>query len=131
MPSGYVLRIAREEWLAQVFDNAIYFTSMRRRWAQDQIVLFVHRMAAGDSFVGYGVILRACESEVLPREERLLCEEGRWRTAIELSFVKKFDRPVLVRDAFQRGLKLRGRCLQGLRLGEDEVDAVISAGEGR
>ena len=48
---GYILRIATEEWVNQVFNLAIYYTSSRRGWKTGQRIIFVHKTKIGDAFV--------------------------------------------------------------------------------
>lgn len=126
---GYILRIATKQWLNQVFSMAIYYTNMRRKWRHGQTILFVHKTNVGDALVGYGLIERACEKDELSEQDKYECERGGWRTAIEFKYVKQFDKPLLIKDTFLKGSKLRGRYFHGLRLGKNQLDALLAQAE--
>jgi hypothetical protein len=126
---GYILRIATKQWLNQVFSMAIYYTNMRRKWRQGQTILFVHKTNVGDALVGYGLIERACEKDELSEQDKYECERGGWRRAIEFKYVKQFDKPLPIKDTFLKGSKLRGRYFQGLRLGKNQLDALLAQAE--
>ena len=66
---GYILRIATNEWVEQVFDLAIYYTGFRRKWRSGQTIMFVHKTDVGDAVVGYGVIENVYETNELSEEE--------------------------------------------------------------
>lgn len=126
---GYILRIATKQWLNQVFSMAIYYTNMRRKWRQGQTILFVHKTNVGDALVGYGLIERACEKDELSEQDKYECERGGWRRAIEFKYVKQFDKPLPIKDTFLKGSKLRGRYFHGLRLGKNQLDALLAQAE--
>jgi len=75
---GYILRIAKKEWVEKVFDSAMYYTGARRKWQPGQTILFVSRTELGDSFIGYGVIENIYEKEELSEEEQRECETYGW-----------------------------------------------------
>jgi len=126
---GYILRIATEEWVDQVFDMAIYYTSTSRKWVPGQTLLFVHKTSLGDAFVGYGVIEAIREKDDLSEDERHMCEEHGWKRAIEFQYVKRFEKPLPIKETVLKGTKLRGRFLHGLQLGREQVDSIISRAE--
>jgi len=126
---GYILRIASEEWLNEVFNTAMYYTSVRRKWMPDQTILFVHKTKAGDAFVGYGVIKSVYENEDLTEEERSKCKEHGWRKALEFAYVIKSEKPLLVKNTFLRNLKVVGRCLNGYPLDSGMLNAIIAQSE--
>jgi hypothetical protein len=51
---GYILRIAKKEWVEKVFNSAMYYTGARRKWQTGQTILFVGKTEFGDAFIGYG-----------------------------------------------------------------------------
>lgn len=124
--AGYILRIVSEEWLDEVFNLAMYYTSVRRKWAPDQTILFVHKTTVGDAFVGYGVIKSVYENEDLPEEEKNRCEEHGWKKAIEFTYVIRFEKPLLVKNTFLKSLKVVGRCLNGYPLDKEMISAIIT-----
>lgn len=123
--SGYILRIAREELVDHVFDMAIYYTNLRRKWSSGQVILFIHRSELGDAFIGYGVIDRVLGKDALSDQERVECERGGWKTAIEFKYVRRFERPLLIRETFLKNSNLRGRFFHGLRLERGQVESVL------
>ncbi len=126
---GYILRISTKEWVSQVFDNAMYFTSARRKWEPEQTTLFLHRTATGDAFVGYGVIGIIYGKDELSEEERRLCEKCGWKKAIEFKYVVEFEKPLPIENTTLRGTKLRGKYLHGLRLSKNQLDSIIDQAE--
>jgi hypothetical protein len=128
---GYILRIAKEEWVNKVFDLAIYYTSSRRNWKTGHSIIFVHKTKAGDAFVGYGEIGSICASDELSEEEKLECERRGWKKAIEFRYVKRFDEPLPIRETFLKDSKLRGRSLHGFPLKKKQASAIIDQAEQR
>jgi len=126
---GYILRIATKQWVNQVFSMAIYYTSIRRKWKSGQTILFMHKTNVGDAIVGYGVIENFYEKDELSEEEKRECEKGGWKRALEFRYVKQFDRPLLIKETFLRGSKLRGRYFHGLKLNKEQLEAVITQAE--
>jgi hypothetical protein len=127
--AGYVLRISGEEWVDQVFDMAIYYTNLNKKWEGGRTVLFLHKIEGGDAFVGYGVIERAVERDDLSDEERRSCECGGWNRGIVFRYVRRFGEPLLVRETFLKGSKLRGRLLHGMELGTEQLKSVLEQGD--
>lgn len=126
---GYILRIATRQWVNQVFNMAIYYTSINRKWKHGQTILFMHKTIVGDAIVGYGVIEAVYEREELSEEEKHECEKGGWRRALEFKYVKQFDKPLPIKKTFLRGSKLRGRYFHGLRLSKEQLEAIITQAE--
>lgn len=126
---GYILRIATKEWVDQVFDLAIYYTSSRRNWKTGQCIVFVHKTGSGDAFVGYGEIGNVYASDVLSEEERRKCEKWGWKKAIEFKYVIRFNEPLPIKKTFIKDSKLRGRSLHGFALSSEQLNSIISQGE--
>jgi hypothetical protein len=126
---GYILRIATKQWVNQVFDMAMYYTNIRRKWKLGQTILFVHRTGLGDAIVGYGVIEAVKEKDELVDEERDKCEEGGWRRAVEFRYVKKLEKPILVKETFLKDSKLRGRYFHGLPLRKEQLTPLMDEAE--
>jgi len=126
---GYILRIAAKEWVDQVFNLAIYYTSTRRKWEAGQTIVFVHKTDRGDAIIGYGEIGKICALDELSEEERRECERQRWKKAIEFKYVVRFDKPLPVKETCLKGLKLHGRYLHGLPLSREQLDSIIGQAE--
>jgi hypothetical protein len=125
---GYILRIATEKWVDQVFDLAIYYTSARRKWRKGQTIIFMHKTSFGDAVIGYGVIKNVYERDELSESERRECEKHGWKKAIEFKYVKKTD-PLPIKETILKDLKLRGKYLHGLPLNREQLNAIISQAE--
>ena len=123
--SGSILRIATKDLVDLVFEMAIYYTSMNRKWSSEHMIVFVHKTELGDAFVGYGSIERVLEKDALSEEERAECIRGGWKKAIEFRFVKRFAKPLLIKDTFFKESKLRGRYFHGLRLSEQQLEDLL------
>lgn len=128
--AGYILRIATKQWVDQVFDMAIYYTNINRKWKTGQTILFIHKTKIGDAIIGYGVIENSYEKSELPEQEKLQCEKGNWKRAIEFRYVKQFGVPLPVRETFLKGSKLRGRYFHGLKLTKRQLDDLLTKSGG-
>jgi len=126
---GYILRIATKQWVNQVFNMAIYYTAIRRKWRPGQTILFVHRTNVGDAIVGYGVIDNVYEKDELSEDEKRECEKYGWKKAIEFKYVKEFEKPVPIRETFLKDSKLRGRYFHGLKLNKEQLNSIIMQAE--
>lgn len=127
--AGYILRIATKQWVEQVFSLAIYYTSIRRKWEHGQTILFMHKTTKGDAIVGYGEIGNTNTVDELSEEERRECEKYGWKRAIEFTYVKEFEKPLLVKETILRDLKLRGKFFHGLPLSKERISLIISQAE--
>lgn len=127
--TGYILRIATEQWVNYVFDMAIYYTNLKRKWKAGHTILFVHKTSMGDAIVGYGVIEGPVEKDELPEDEQSKCEEGGWKRALVFKYVKRFDRPLLIKETFLKDSKLRGRLFHGLALSKEQMKSIMSQAE--
>jgi hypothetical protein len=127
--SGYILRIATKQWVNQVFNSAMYYTSARRKWKPEQIILFVHKTSIGDSLIGYGVIGNIYDLDELSEEERRECEKHGWKKAIEFKYVSEFEKALPIKETILKDIKVRGKLLHGLSLSKGQIDSVISQAE--
>jgi len=126
---GYILRIATIEWVDQVFNLAIYYTSTRRKWKTGQTIIFVHKTNIGDAVIGYGEIGNIYASDELSEEERHECEKWGWEKAIEFKYIVRFDKPLPTKETFLKNSKLRGKFLHGFPLSKEQVDSIINKAE--
>lgn len=127
---GYILRIATDEWVNQVFSIAAYFTSLLKKWQKGQIILFMHKTNVGDSVVGYGEVGDIYDTEELSaEEEKQQCNQYGWKKAIEFSYVMRFEKPLPIKDTFFKGSKLRGRCFHGYRLTPEQLKIILKQAE--
>lgn len=129
--SGSILRITSKDLVDLVFDMAIYYTNINRKWNSGHMILFVHKTELGDAFVGYGSIERVSEKDALSEEEQDDCFRGGWKRAIEFKYVKRFAKPLLIKHTCFRKSKLRGRYFHGLTLSEQQVKEILQQGDVR
>jgi len=133
MPSeeaaGYILRITRKEWVDQVFERTKYYVGIRRRWKPNQIIFFVHKTARGDAFIGNGVISDFQSFEELTEDEKRECEKWNCRGTLNFTYVVRFEKPLLIKEAFLRDSKLKGKYLHGLALTREQADSILSLAE--
>jgi hypothetical protein len=127
--AGYILRIATEQWVDHVFEMAIYYTNLKRKWKSRQAILFIHKTPTADALVGYGIVDHVAEKSALSEEDRLECERGGWKSAIEFKYVKRFDKPLLVKETFLKDSKRHGRFFHGLQLNRGEFEKILSQAE--
>jgi hypothetical protein len=127
--AGYILRIATEQWVDHVFEMAIYYTNLKRRWSSGQAILFIHKTRTADALVGYGIVDHVAEKSALSEEDRLECERGSWKRAIEFKYVKRFEKPLLVKETFLKDSKRHGRFFHGLQLNREEFEKILSQAE--
>jgi len=122
---GSILRIATKELVDLVFNMAIYYTNMNRKWSSGHMILFVHKTELGDAFIGYGSIEHVSEKDALSEEEQIECLQGGWKKAIEFRYVRRFAKPLLIKDTFFKESKLRGRYFHGLKLSKQQVNEIL------
>lgn len=125
--AGYVLRITSEYWVNHVFDMAIYYTNLCRKWKPDQGIIFIHKIKSGDAVIGCGIIENVCSQNELPEEERF--EPEKWREATVFKYVVKFEKPLMTKKTFFKEPRFRGRFLHGLALNKEQLDSIVSQAE--
>jgi hypothetical protein len=127
--AGYILRIATDQWVDHVFEMAIYYTNLKRKWKSGQVILFIHKTRNGDALVGYGVVDDVAERDELSEDEKVECEQGGWKRALEFKYVKRFDEPLLIKETFLKGSKLRGRFFHGLEVDKEQLEKIVGKAE--
>jgi hypothetical protein len=127
--AGYILRIATKQWVNQVFETTIYYTSIHRKWKTEQTILFVHKTDVGDAIIGYGVIENVREKEAFSEEERSECDKYGWKKAIEFRYVKEFERPLPLKETVLKDMKIRGRLLHGFPLNKAQIESIMNQAE--
>jgi hypothetical protein len=127
--AGYILRIASKQWVEQVFNMAVYYTGLPRKWKKGQTILFMHKTNKGDAIIGYGIIENVYDKNELSDEEKNECEKYGWKRAIEFSYVIKFEKPLPIKATFLRDTKLRGRYLHGVKVPKEKLQDVLSKAE--
>ena len=124
-----MLRIATKQWVDQVFDSTIYYTSINRKWVRGQTILFVHKTNEGDAVIGYGLIENVCLKNEFSDEERPRCKKGGWNKALEFRYVKQLEKPLLIKQTFLKNSKLRGRLIHGLSVSREQLTETIDQAE--
>lgn len=126
---GYILRVATKQWVNQVFNMAVYYTNIRRKWKSGQVILFMHKTNVGDAIVGYGIIENMREKNELFEDEKQQCEKGGWKRAIDFKYVKRLDKPLPIKETFLKDSKLRGRYFHGLPLDKGQINLILRQAE--
>jgi len=128
--NGYILRIATNKWVDQVFNLAIYYTSSPRKWKIGKTIVFVHKTSIGDAVIGYGEIGNIYTLDELSEEERRECEKWGWKKAIEFRYVIRFEKPLPLKKTLLKDSKLRGKSLHGFPLNKEQMSSIINQAEG-
>ena len=128
-PTGYILRIARDEWVKQVFDLKKYYVGVRGRWEPGLTIFFARKAEKGDSFLGYGFIENVQELEELSEEERSECEKWGWKHALNFKNVVRFEPPLPIKETLIKDVGLWGSRLHGYRLTSEQVQSILSKAE--
>ena len=126
---GYILRISKDQWLKQVYDLKKYYPGTMRRWKRGTIILLAKKAEEGDSFIGYGVVDKVQMLWELPPEEEAYCRERGWKCALSFKTLFRFDKPFPIKESILADDPRKGRLLHGVRLTEDQVDAILEAAE--
>jgi hypothetical protein len=126
---NFILRITKEEWYRQVFTIKRYYPGVPRRWEPGNTILLVHKADKEDSFVGYGVVERFVKRDLLPEEKRLECEKMKWRGELVFSELYMFEPPVPIKQTVLGGSRVRGRCLHGYPLTQEQAEVVLKIAE--
>ncbi|HYB68777.1 MAG TPA: hypothetical protein VEC97_04445 [Candidatus Acidoferrales bacterium] len=79
--------------------------------------------------IGYGLVDHASERDTLPEEDRVECERGSWKRAIEFEYVKRFERPLLVKQTLLKDSKRHGRFVDVLELAREQLKQILSQAE--
>jgi hypothetical protein len=124
---GYILRIAKDEWLRQVYQIKKYYPGFKRRWDEGTVILLAKKTEAGDSFIGYGIVERVMSLEELPTDEKAYCEEHGWKCAIVFKELYRFDPPYPIKESILKDDPRRGRYLHGARLPWDMVSSILES----
>jgi hypothetical protein len=124
--AGYILRIASEEWVNQVFSILMYFTNINRKWESGQTILFVHKTSKGDAIIGYGVIEAICNRNEISEEEKGGMIGHSWKKALKFKYVVRLEESLLIKKTFLRESSLRGRYLHGLPISEEQLDSIVN-----
>jgi len=122
---GYVLRIAHEDLVNQVFSLGKYYSGIQRNFIRGTPLLFAAKSEGGDSVVGYGVVDKAeFLWEMTPEEEAYAREHG-WKIALTLRGATRFKNPLLIKNSLLKDDKRKGAYLHGAKLSEGTIDALL------
>jgi hypothetical protein len=126
---GYVLRIAHEDLVNQVFSLEKYYSGIQRNFIRGTPLLFAAKSESGDSFVGYGVVDKIEYLwEMTPEEEAYAREHG-WKVGLTLRAATRFRTPLLIKNSLLKDDKRKGAYLHGAKLTEDTMDALLEQAE--
>ncbi|MGI0048196.1 MAG: hypothetical protein ACREAW_01530 [Nitrososphaera sp.] len=127
-PSGYILRIQKDELERQLFGRRSFYVGIRRDWSRGTRVLFVKK----DAFICSGVVDRFVAADELEEPEKRLCTENNWYGKIVFESLARFVPAVPVQDTPAAGhnpLALHGATIPGsdaLKIEESAPARIIS-----
>jgi len=124
MPN-YILRIANDEWIKTVYDNRVYYTSIRRRFDSNTNILFANKVYSGDSLIGYGIIDYVLELEDLDDRERKFCLMNNWLRKIVFKNIIKFESPLAIKDTELANWPQKGALLHGAPISDEQLRYII------
>ncbi|MEM1559782.1 MAG: hypothetical protein QW374_06315 [Candidatus Bathyarchaeia archaeon] len=128
----YALRVAKPEWVDNLYREGVYYGSVRRLFKPGDTIIFFSKIEdLGDALIGYGVVESFYRRGDLPEDIASRFQEHPW------SWLIRFDRSKLVRfidpipwvKLVELGIiprKARGRYLHGFRLRDREADILRS-----
>jgi hypothetical protein len=126
---GYVLRIAHEDLVNQVFSLGKYYSGIQRNFIRGTLLLFAAKSKDGDSLVGYGVVDKVEYLwEMTPADEEY-AKEHNWKIALKLRGATRFRTPLLIKNSLLKDDKRKGAYLHGAKLSEDTIDALLEQAE--
>jgi len=126
---GYVLRIAHEDLVSQVFSLGKYYSGIQRSFIRGTPILFAAKSEGGDSLVGSGVVDKVEYLwEMTPEEETYAKEHG-WKIGLTLRAATRFKTPLLIKNSLLKEDKRKGAFLHGAKLTEDQIDALLTQAE--
>ena len=126
---GYVLRIAHEDLVNQVFILGKYYSGIQRNFIRGTPLLFAAKSKDGDSIVGYGVVEKIEHLwEMTPADEDY-AKEHNWKLGLTLRGATRFRTPLLIKNSLLKDDKRKGIYLHGAKLSEDTIDALLEQAE--
>ena len=119
----FIMRIANNDYVERVFNANAYYTAMRRRFEEGDVVLFARKTKV-DSFIGLGVVGRVKQLSEMNEEERDLCISHNWFWKIEFKNCMRFKTPLPIKTVFP-GLHKLGNRIHGLELSRPEYERIV------
>jgi hypothetical protein len=126
---GYIMRISNDDWVTQVFELKKYYSGIIRKWRIGTPILFAKKTGVGDSFLGYGITDRVEMLWEMTPEEEKYCEENGWKCSITFNPLRRFKKPLPVKETFLASDKRKGSFLHGALLSEDQIDLLLEQAE--
>ncbi len=122
---GYVLRIAHEDLVNQVFSLGKYYSGVQRNFIRGTPLLFAAKSEGGDSIVGYGVIDKIEHLwEMTPADEVYAKEHG-WKLGLTLRGATRLGTPLLIKNSLLKDDKRKGAFLHGAKLSEETINTLL------
>lgn len=126
--TGYVLRISTDEYLQQLAEIKKYYPGIQRHWHKGTPILFAKKVKV-DSFVGYGIVDKVEMLWEMTPEEEDYCRQNKWKQGITFKPLIMYEKPLPIRETFLKDDKRKGMFLHGIKLTENQVDAILDAAE--
>jgi hypothetical protein len=126
---GYVLRIAHEDLVNQVFSLGKYYSGIQRNFIRGTPLLFAAKSKDGDSIVGYGVVDKVEYLWEMTPEEEEYAKEYNWKIGLTLMGATRFRTPLLIKNSLLKDDKRKGAYLHGAKFSEDTINALLEQAE--
>ena len=126
---GYILRVAKDHWLEQIFTINKYYSGVSRNWRRGTPILLAMKAGSRDCFVGYGVVDKVEMLWEMTPDEEEYCRDNGWKCALTFRGLTRLQEPVPIRETVLSGDRRTGSFLHGAKLTEDQVDSIIEAAE--
>jgi len=126
---GYILRISTDAWLDQVYERKKYYSGVMRDWKRGTNILLAKKTNIGDSFIGYGVVDKVEMLWEMTPEDEKYSEENGWKCALSFKTLFRFNKPYPIKESILADDPRKGMFLHGVKLTEEQVDAILEAAE--
>ncbi|KPV62362.1 MAG: hypothetical protein AOA65_1901 [Candidatus Bathyarchaeota archaeon BA1] len=123
----HILRVSRDEWVRQVFDVKKYYTGMRavKGWETNSVVIFLKKVEKTDSVIGYATVEDVETLNEMSENEKAMCQEHGWITAIKLRDAKRLEPPKPLGETTIGGWSVKGRFLHGRSLSDEDIKSIL------
>ena len=123
----HILRISRDEWIRQVYDVGKYYSGMIgvKGWQIGSTVVFLKKVGKKDSVIGHGSIAGIETIDDMSEEEKKMCQENGWKSAVRFADLKKLEPAKPINETAIGKWGARGQYLHGRALSNEELETIL------
>ena len=123
----HILRINRDDWMRQVFEVGKYYSGMItvKGWQTGSTVVFLKKVGKTDAIIGYGAIEGIETLDDMSEEEKTMCQENGWKSAVRFSDLQKLEPPKPINESAIGKWDARGQFLHGRTLSNEELETIL------